>query len=79
MNLPFKGQQRPKSRIEILLTLLSVGFSAYVAYVNTLNLHYNREQAFQSSRIANQLSTLNRSQLIWRLNNELCKKKEKEE
>lgn len=78
MRRPFRPIQyhRSKNKIDTLLAVFSLGLSLYVAYVNTLNLQYNKQQAYQSARIANQLSTLNHSNFMYKLNCELNKEKE---
>lgn len=69
-------QQRLTNRnstTEIFLTLIGVGLSTYIAYINTRNLAYNQRNAVASEKIAQQLRTLNHSKFIEKLNCELEK------
>lgn len=68
--------QNTNTKPKIFLTLVSLGLTGYVAYINTINLQYNRAQAYNGARIANQLSRLNNSNFIYKLNCELNKEKE---
>lgn len=58
---------------EVWLAIFVNVAALWIAYEN---LQYNRADAYQSARIAEQLSRLNRSQLMVKVNNELCKEKE---
>lgn len=69
-------QQRLSNRnslTEIFLTLIGVGLSTYIAYINTRNLHYNARNASASEQIAKQLDKLNHSDLMRRVDCELKK------
>lgn len=59
---------------------LEVWFAIFVnvaaLWINYVNLQYNKAQAYQSARVADQLSRLNRSTLMIDINNQLNKEKE---
>lgn len=67
--------RRNNNRIngEVWLAIFVNVAALWIAYEN---LQYNRADAYQSARIADQLRTLNRSNLMLQINNELCKEKE---
>ena len=53
-----------RSNFNDLLALLGLGLSFYVAYINTQNTEYNRQQVTESSNISKELKRLNESQLM---------------
>lgn len=69
------GRKRNSWKVELLLTFISVGYSIYVAYINTKNLHINaatlietRRNTIASAHIASELRRLNNSQFLCNVN-----------
>lgn len=60
-NRPLK---QSRQRCNTIIGWVAVIFDVAILWVNYENLRYNRMNAYQSARIANELSALNRSKLI---------------
>lgn len=71
-------RRRNNQRIdaEVWLAILVNAAALWIAYTN---LQYNRLQAYQSARIADQLNRLNQSTLMIDINNQINKETLKKE
>ena len=69
----YKSNSKDKNNLAILLTLIGVGLSIYIAHINTVNLEYNKRSAFAGEKIAEQLKLINHSNFMYRLNNHIDK------
>lgn len=74
LNQNRRNNQRLKS--EVWLAIIVNVAALWISYEN---LQYNRLQAYQSARVADQLRTLNRSNLMIDINNQISKENLKKE
>jgi hypothetical protein len=73
---PYQYKQQNTNNDNWFVGLFSVGISIYIAYINTKNLEYNRQNAVASQNIAKgleevnrELDTLNKSDLVYKIHN----------
>lgn len=79
-NRPMRTSRNHRNNKNNLSLWVAIFLDVAILAVNYTNLQYNRMQAYQSARVADQLSRLNQSNLMIDINNQLqkenCKKEE---
>jgi len=75
ISIPRYTRRNSHNEFDKLIALLSLGIISYTAYVNTINLDYNKRGAQSTERIAHELRCINNSHFMHKLNGELDKER----